>query len=376
MGSPKDDEAVADFDALMASEGEAAPEEDEAVADFAKLVDEPEPGPEPESAPPSGPPGSNTDASKTGTSNVSTTGAGDTSWADYALAVSKGLGQNMFARAGQELAEMAMPLPEGTERVGGGALDQIPDTALTKLAQGAGHLATGIPATVLGGASIPGQAIAGGTLAAFNAKGTGADPAGVATAAGSGAALSGLGGGFGKAAEMLSAVPGAGTLVPKGVELAKKLAPKFDDYTDLSKLVMVPGRLAAQAAVTGMTKAPGAAKAIGQAVTPLASPVAGPIAGVVGDKVSQTASALMGGTAQGQDKAYAGTPTTSWAVQSVLSSGSHGLPPDAEQQLTEAVMSGDPTKVVSTNFVLSQRFPAYEKRLRDEYESLQRGEGQ
>lgn len=78
--------------------------------------------------------------------------------------------------------------------------------------------------------------------------------------------------------------------------------------------------------------------------------------------------------AKAQEKAYHGTPTTSWAVESVLSSGTHGLPEDAAQQLTEAVMSGDQAKLISTNFRLSQKYPAYAKRMTDEYQSLQEQE--
>jgi hypothetical protein len=36
-------------------------------------------------------------------------------------------------------------------------------------------------------------------------------------------------------------------------------------------------------------------------------------------------------------------------------------------------MSGDEQKMISTNFLLAQRNPAYAKRMQDEYESLQHG---
>jgi hypothetical protein len=80
------------------------------------------------------------------------------------------------------------------------------------------------------------------------------------------------------------------------------------------------------------------------------------------------------GKASAQEKAYAGAPTTSWAVQSVLASGQSGLPPEDEQRLTDAVMSGDDQRVASASFVLGQRHPGYEKRLQDEYRSLQESE--
>lgn len=81
------------------------------------------------------------------------------------------------------------------------------------------------------------------------------------------------------------------------------------------------------------------------------------------------------GTAAGAlaqpDVAYGTAPTMAWGVQSVLSSGSSGLAPADEQRLTEAVLSGDMDKLISANFALQQRNPAYAARLQRELEALQ-----
>jgi hypothetical protein len=118
-----------------------------------------------------------------------------------------------------------------------------------------------------------------------------------------------------------------------------------------------------------------AARALPGMVTKAAGSLDRAIGGGLGGGLGQ-AGAMSGGgpaKAKAQDVAYAGTPTTSWAVQSVLSSGTSGLSPEDEQRLTEAVMSGDEQKMISTNFLLAQRNPAYAKRMQDEYESLQHG---
>jgi hypothetical protein len=81
--------------------------------------------------------------------------------------------------------------------------------------------------------------------------------------------------------------------------------------------------------------------------------------------------ALSPAFAQGPDVAYGTAPTMAWAVESVLSSGSAGLEPADEQRLTEAALSGDKDKLISANFALMQRNPAYAARLQRELESLQ-----
>jgi hypothetical protein len=80
--------------------------------------------------------------------------------------------------------------------------------------------------------------------------------------------------------------------------------------------------------------------------------------------------ALSPASAQAPDVAYGTAPTMAWAVQSVLTSGS-GLEPADEQRLTEAVLGGDMDKLISANFALQQKNPAYAARLQRELESLQ-----
>ena len=82
--------------------------------------------------------------------------------------------------------------------------------------------------------------------------------------------------------------------------------------------------------------------------------------------------------AQEGGKAYAGTATLAYGIQSVLA-GSHqgtpsGLPPEAEQRLTQAVVSGDDSKFAATDYELKQRYPAYAKRIEDELKALNEGD--
>jgi hypothetical protein len=63
-----------------------------------------------------------------------------------------------------------------------------------------------------------------------------------------------------------------------------------------------------------------------------------------------------------------------WAVQSVLTSGATGLDPADEQRLTDAVIDGDEDKLISANFALQMKNPAYAARLQRELESLQEEE--
>lgn len=81
--------------------------------------------------------------------------------------------------------------------------------------------------------------------------------------------------------------------------------------------------------------------------------------------------ALSPASAQAPDVAYGTAPTMAWAVQSVLSSGGAGLAPEDEQRLTEAVLGGDMDKLISANFALQAKNPAYAARLQRELESLQ-----
>ncbi|HYC44480.1 MAG TPA: hypothetical protein VED01_03250 [Burkholderiales bacterium] len=100
-------------------------------------------------------------------------------------------------------------------------------------------------------------------------------------------------------------------------------------------------------------------------------------AGQLGAVGAGTATGVLGGALGGpsraaaQDVAYGTAPTMAWGIQSVLASGASGLPPADEQRLTEAVLSGDMDRLISANFALQQRNPAYAARLQRELEALQ-----
>jgi hypothetical protein len=78
------------------------------------------------------------------------------------------------------------------------------------------------------------------------------------------------------------------------------------------------------------------------------------------------------GEAQVRDNSPAATQ--SWAVESVLYQGNSGLPRDAEQQLTEAAMSGDPEKLATATFLLSGKYPRFSDALQKQRASLIREE--
>lgn len=80
--------------------------------------------------------------------------------------------------------------------------------------------------------------------------------------------------------------------------------------------------------------------------------------------------AATGSKVNAQDNiAYAGGPTSTWAVQSVLAAGDTGMAPDDEQRLADALASGDHQRVSAADYRLRQRYPRYaqrvEKTLRD-----------
>jgi hypothetical protein len=97
--------------------------------------------------------------------------------------------------------------------------------------------------------------------------------------------------------------------------------------------------------------------------TGLGAAAAGELGSMVADQ------GIVSSPAQAQEKAYAGAPTLSWALQSVLTSGA-GLPPKDEQELTEALIKGDTQRLASLNYRLQQTNPAFQKRMEDELRSL------
>lgn len=78
------------------------------------------------------------------------------------------------------------------------------------------------------------------------------------------------------------------------------------------------------------------------------------------------------GEAQVRDTSPAATQ--SWAVESVLYQGNTGLPREAEQQLTEAALSGDPERLATATFLLSGKYPQFSDALQKQRASLVREE--
>lgn len=284
-------------------------------------------------------------------------GAPEESETDPLLSLARGMGQGIFAQVGErnanQLADLIHPRPEGAEVHGGGVLDQIPRTPRQAGYKALGNLATGIPLTYLAGPGVGAQAALGGALGASNAVDEGGGPLAAITGGGLGALL---GAGGAAAAQYAPAAL-------KALNESKNALPNAMRWLGRA---MNPSMIAGELAAGAVRAAP---KAAGQVMRQTAQQGA-----VNAGKATGFVSEVLAPKAKAQDKAYAGTPTTSWAVQSVLSSGTSGLGPQDEQRLTEAVMSGDPQQVVTTNFLLTQRNPAYAKRMQDTYEALQRGE--
>jgi hypothetical protein len=133
--------------------------------------------------------------------------------------------------------------------------------------------------------------------------------------------------------------------------------------TDPTQLAMNAGKGALGAGLLGYAgnKLPGLAPAL----PGMLQRGGAAASGIAGEMVAPS-------TAQAQqEKAYGTAPTMAWAVQSVLAGGQTGLAPADEQRLTEAILSGDEDRVISANFTLQQKSPAYAARLQRELESLQ-----
>lgn len=104
----------------------------------------------------------------------------------------------------------------------------------------------------------------------------------------------------------------------------------------------------------------------------LAERIPSDLAGGFGRGVAEWAAELGGGLdnkAEGQT-AYAGAPTLSWTLQSVLSQGDTGLPDDEVQRLTEAVVRGDVSALAAADFRLKQKYPGYARRVESELRAL------
>jgi hypothetical protein len=296
----------------------------------------------------------------------------EASWLDILLAGADGasLGHGKMGQAiGDYLADKVgvdigygkpVERPEGTQKVGGGVMEQVPDTGSTRTARVAGTLATAIPATIAGGGSVAGQAAAGAALGAGQAHGTsGGDWLETLQGGLTGGALGALGGAAGKAVKPLAG-PGMIGGVPSTGTRAGQVAEKLGEWAAPSGLkgLLIPegarnaGMALTEGALAGLGKAaPGVARA-GTAAAPFAAQL---------------------GTSKAKAQDNNG-PRMSWAIESVLSSGASQLPQEDEHRLTEAVLSGDSARVNATNFQLQQRYPAYAKRMREQLESLSQQE--
>jgi hypothetical protein len=237
-------------------------------------------------------------------------------------------------------------------------------SALTNSAQetGAGKMGrvagTGVTALGMGGTagpSVAGQAAVGAGLSGAAAAGeTDADLMSMLAAMPAGAALGGAGGALaGRVGQPLTAKR-LGSSAMVGAGLGAVTSP--GDPVGGATRGAVHGAVG-RAALGAMPQSMGA---------PLRALGAGAAAGA-----GALAGAISPASAQAPDVAYGTAPTMAWAVQSVLSSGSAGLAPADEQRLTEAVLSGDKDKLISANFALQQKNPAYAARLQRELESLQ-----
>lgn len=292
---------------------------------------------------------------------------------------------------GNGLADIVNPRPEGATVAGQqGVSDELYDraqeTGAGRGAKLAGRTGVGVLAALAAGPGLGAQALAGGLTGATAADGDGEDVAGGAM----GGALAGLAGGLaGKAA---SGVAGwLGTKVPVSLPFGQTLSSGDDAFAFAQSAGLTPTR--AEEALLELAKAqPSLAQTFmapfdaaknwaGRGAISLAAKAAeaapwlrGGVAALAGPAASKIGSALGESKAKAQTVAYAGEPTMSWAVQSILTQGNSQLPPEAEQRLTEAVMSGDTSRVISENFRLQQKYAGYAKRYQDEVTSLQNQE--
>lgn len=309
------------------------------------------------------------------------------------------------SRIGTALADMLQPSrerdgmePEYAGRRGvdpNELVDRSMESPIGKLGYATGVVA---PAVASGGASaatLPTRVGVGAAQGALAAGGdSGHDPASMLTGGAAGGALAGLGGALGQRAgspsgkvvqeldSMGMPVGASAAAVPTRAELAMKtlsgLAKKGTGQMGAGAAAGAllsgskdPVDIAKSAAIGALGgKALGMAGAAAPKLAPMVAPalratgtVAAPLFGSMASRPSKASAQA--------DVAYGTAPTMAWAVESVLTSGDTGLDPKDEQQLTEAVMSGDEDRMIAANFSLSQRSPGYAAKLRRELESLQ-----
>jgi hypothetical protein len=297
-------------------------------------------------------------------------GTGST-WEDALLGLADGLTLGHGAELGRigddignMLADATQPVPAGKTVSGSsGTSDELYERAGNTTAGAAakdlGRVGMGVLGGLAAGPGVLAQAGAGAALGGASAHGEDGENllSWLAGAAGGGL-LGGAVGVLGKGASALGARSAQNGW--RGLTVADDIASKSGvNVGMLARPWEIPGRVAASLAPAAAKVPHGALRGIGGA----AATGGGMAAGVIGDAV--------GPSKAHAQVAYGGEPTMSWAVQSVLTSGDSRLDPQDEQRLTEAVMSGDTQRVISANFALQQKNPAYAKRYQDEVMSLQ-----
>lgn len=340
---------------------------------------------------------------------------------DYLLALADGMSfghgdwaSNLFPGP----AEIRHP---DAQFVNKGAVANVPKTPGTRIAKAAGQALEAIPLSIAAGPGIGAQAAMGAALGGASAHGE--DESILGGMAG-GAALGLAGGLAGKAVSALNApargaqatLPMAGAEAPSAarVALQKLEAAKPDLYSAITSPWAAAKNAAGRAGLEALTRIPaGAARGAGGALAGNA--------GVAGDELSAVsraaaqeptgwnvetgdASLYMDGVRAeigepeitaidgvsssfgepviqdpwqvdiGDARVSSPQATQAWAVQSLLYRGGSGLPRQAEQQLTEAVMSGDEQKLATANFLLSGKYPQYAQALQKQMFSLQQRE--
>jgi hypothetical protein len=264
-------------------------------------------------------------------------------------------------------------------------VDRGMETGKGKAAYLAGLAAPAIASGFAAPASVGAQAAVGAVQGGLAAGGENDyDPLSTLVGAGTGGALAGLGGAAAQkmaGPATLGGVPTTGTRAEQLLEVlaksAKGAAPSAGIGAGVGALTS-----GSESGYNPISMAKGAAKgaALGYAagkaggLAPKLAPYAAPILSAAGQAAAPVGGMLAGRTSKASaqaDVAYGTAPTMAWAVESVLTSGDSGLEPKDEQQLTEAVMSGDEDRMIAANYSLSQRSPAYAARLRRELESLQ-----
>lgn len=236
------------------------------------------------------------------------------------------------------------------------------ETLPGKLGRGAGTLVTALGTGGVAGPGVAQQAAAGAALGGAQAAGE-SDGDWLAM-------LAGMGGG--------AALGGAGGLVGSG---GNAIARNADDILSqvpkpgIAQMITSPVRSALAMGGRAAASSPGIMNGLASTARG-AGAVGAAGGGAAAGLVAPAMKPLLSGTAHAQDGgvAYGTAPTMAWAVQSVLASGDSGLPPEDEQRLTEALLDGDDDKVISANFALQMKRPAYAARLQRELQSLQQEE--